>query len=127
MFFGVKITIILIVLSTLNMLYMQTTQDSVYGVQYNPRFKIIVFAYFGWVLMATAIKILIVDQKDFGYVSVLTTAPLLGVLIYTCSNINIMSFDPTWTLNLALLDIIYGGFSFMFVTMVIYLIEKFST
>jgi len=96
---------------------MQFAQHSLYDLASEPSVKSLLLAYFAWAIMSYALKILVIDADDFGYKSVFTSGPLLGLLVYVCINVSIMGIDPTWTIDLVISDVIWGTLLFMMVTL----------
>jgi uncharacterized membrane protein len=116
MFSGIPL--LTLAFSTLNITYMYFTQFSLYdGFVQEASIKTLLIAYFAWTLMAFALKKFVVDSSDFGYKSVFTSGPLLGLLIYICINVTVMSIEPDWSMDLALSDVLWGTGMFGMVTL----------
>ena len=107
------------VFSVCNIVYMYLMQQGLYFDFYNEEQAtyIIFLAYISWLLMSYAMKKFVIDDEDFSIKSVFTTAPLLGLVIYVCCNVVLLSVNSDWTPMLALYDTIFGVSMFMFVSL----------
>lgn len=124
MFSGIPI--LTFVFSAINISYMNFTQFSLYdGFTQEPDLKSLLLAYFAWVLMSMAMKKIVVERKDFGLKSIFTHGPFLGLMIYTCINVTLLTIDPEWTYNLAFSNIIFGVGMFFLVTLFSWMFKKY--
>ena len=123
MFSGVPI--LTFVFSALNIAYMYTTQYTIYdGFMQEPDMRSLLLAYFAWTMMAFAMKKYVIERKDFGLKSIFTHGPFLGLLIYACINVTIMTIEPEWSFDLAISDILWGTGMFFLVTIFSWMFKK---
>lgn len=112
------IPLLIFLFSFINIMYMNFMQESMYADFIgDPSISIVLLAYFAWTLMSFAIKKFVIDDKKFGFKSAFTRAPFIGFMIYVCINIAIMSIEPTWNMQLAFTDIVFGTTMFSFITL----------
>ena len=112
--------------SALNVMYMHFTQYSLYdGFIQEASIKSLLLAYVAWTLMAIAMKKYVVDRKDFGLKSIFIHGPFLGLMIYTCINVALMTIEPDWSLDLAFSDVIWGSGMFSMVTIFALMFKKY--
>lgn len=120
------IAILTFMFSFINILYMNTMQHSLYEEFISePKIMVLFLAYFAWCLMAFATKRFIIDDKSFNFVSLFTTAPLLGLTIYMCINVAIMCIVPEWSTTLAITDVMFGTIMFSFVSLIALLFKPY--
>jgi len=112
--------------SLMNILYMQVMQNEMYaGFINEPSIGVIFLAYFAWTLMAFSTKKFIIDNKQFKLVDVFTTAPLLGLVIYVCINISIMTIHPDWSVYMAFTDTMFGATMFGIVALLMLMLKPY--
>lgn len=120
------IAVMVFLFSFINIMYMNSMQYDLYEELINePTIGLILLAYFAWFLMAFATKKFVTDDKSFNFTSIFTTAPLLGLVIYACINIAIMSMVPEWTMKMAFTDIVFGTSMFSIVSLVILMFKQY--
>jgi uncharacterized membrane protein len=106
---------------------MHVMQNEMYsGFINEPTIGVIFLAYFAWTLMAFATKKYIIDNKKFKLIDVFTTAPLLGLVIYVCINISIMTIQPDWTIYMAFADTMFGTTMFAIVALLMLIIKPYT-
>jgi uncharacterized membrane protein len=91
----------------------------------DPRVSILFMAYFAWTLMAYALKKFVLEEKNFGFKSAFIRAPFIGLMIYTCINIALMSLEPSWSMQLAFTDIVFGASMFSFITLITVIFKSY--
>lgn len=127
-----KTTLPLLVLlfSTINIIYMFFTQCDLYQdfiIGRKSPFIPILFAYFAWIGMSYALKKYVIEDENFNLLSAFTKGPMLGMFIYLCINISLLAMHPDWPLSLVLLDIIFGATMFGVVTLIVFVANEWFT
>ena len=118
--------LLVVMFSFMNILYMHVMQNDMYVDFINePNLYVLFLAYIGWILMAFSTKKLIVENKPFNLVSVFTTAPLLGFVIYLCINISIMTIEPNWSISMLFTDVIFGMSMFSFASLIVLMLKPY--
>jgi uncharacterized membrane protein len=105
---------------------MNSMQYSIYeGFIEEPTISVILLAYFAWTLMAFAMKKFVMDDENFNFTSLFTVAPFLGLVIYTCINIAILSLVPDWTYMMSFTDIVFGTSMWAFVALIALMFKQY--
>ena len=87
--------------------------------------SMLLLAYCGWAMMAYTLRRFVVKQKGFGFKSVFTSGPALGLAIYLAINVSLLSTVLDYSLDKAFTDIMFGTIMFMMVTFFCVIFEKF--
>jgi len=112
--------------SLINIAYMTSVQHGLY-IEFisEPSMVTLFLAYFAWTLMSYILKKFVIDAKGFGFKSAFTNAPIIGLLIYTCISISIMTVNPEWGFMHAFTDIIFGTTMFAMVTLIAVIFREY--
>lgn len=121
----VGIPLLTFAFSAINVPYMYFMQHMLYGEFLSePSFKSLGFAYIMWMCMAAALKWFVMERKDFGFKSVFTHGPFLGLVIYLAINLCLMTVRPDWDMTMVGSDVFFGTLMFGAVTLFGLILKK---
>lgn len=109
----IQIFLLTAIVSLLDSIFLFLTQKylpSLYGSVIPPESMIsLVYVFASWFSIGMAIYFLIVSRSDFSLITILKTAPVLGLAIYGIYTLANYSLNPEkWSLKLVGIDIVRG-------------------